>query len=50
MRPLPGRVEESGLAIPPVLEVSQIDGEWALSIQFVEGETLQSLMENTRKI
>ncbi len=39
------RVEESGLAIPPVLEVSQIDGEWALSIQFVEGETLQSLME-----
>lgn len=39
------RVEESGLSIPPVLEVSQIDGEWALSIQFVEGENLQSLME-----
>lgn len=39
------RVEESGLDIPSVLEVSQIDGEWALSIQFVEGETLQALME-----
>lgn len=39
------RVEESGLNIPSVLEVSQIDGEWALSIQFVEGETLEALME-----
>lgn len=39
------RVEESGLDIPPVLEVSQIDGEWAIAIQFVEGDTLESLME-----
>lgn len=39
------RVEESGLDIPPVLEVSQIDGEWAIAIRFVEGETLEALMK-----
>ena len=39
------RVEESGLDIPEVLEVSRIDGEWALAIQFVEGETLAEIME-----
>lgn len=39
------RVEESGLDIPKVIEVSQIDGEWAISIEFVEGATLAELME-----
>lgn len=39
------RVEESGLNIPKVLEVSQIDGEWAISIEFVEGHTLEELMK-----
>ncbi|MCD7867355.1 MAG: aminoglycoside phosphotransferase family protein [Clostridiales bacterium] len=38
------RVEESGLDIPPVLEVTQIDGEWAIAIQYVEGETLEAKM------
>ncbi|MCD8397681.1 MAG: aminoglycoside phosphotransferase family protein [Lachnospiraceae bacterium] len=40
------RVEESGLDIPPVLEVTEIDGEWALAIQYVSGETLEQKMEN----
>jgi len=40
------RVEESGLDIPPVLEVTEIDGEWALAIQYVAGETLEQKMEN----
>ncbi|MCD7812581.1 MAG: aminoglycoside phosphotransferase family protein [Lachnospiraceae bacterium] len=40
------RVEESGLDIPPVLEVTEIDGEWALAIQYVAGETLEEKMEN----
>ncbi|MCD7763515.1 MAG: aminoglycoside phosphotransferase family protein [Lachnospiraceae bacterium] len=40
------RVEESGLSIPPVLEVTRIDGEWALAIQYVAGETLEQKMEN----
>lgn len=39
------RVEESGLDIPEVLEVSQIDGEWAIAIRYVEGDTLETLME-----
>ncbi|MDC7290756.1 aminoglycoside phosphotransferase family protein [Blautia schinkii] len=39
------RVEESGLNIPKVLEVSQIDGEWAISIEFIEGRTLEELMK-----
>ena len=34
------RVEESGLDIPAVLEVSMIDGEWALKIEYVEGKTM----------
>jgi len=38
------RVEESGLNVPSVLEVSEIDGEWALAIEYVEGRTLEELM------
>ena len=41
------RVEESGLAIPPVLEVSQIDGEWALSI--LHGTVCRSAAFHARK-
>ena len=40
------RVEESGLNIPKVLEVTQIDGEWALKIEYVEGKTMEEIMEN----
>ncbi len=39
------RVEESGLDVPSVLEVSEIDGEWALAIEYIEGKTLEELME-----
>lgn len=39
------RVEESGLNVPSVLEVSEIDGEWALAIEYVEGRTLEELMK-----
>ena len=39
------RVEESGLDIPKVLEVTEIDGEWAVVIEFVEGKTLEELMK-----
>ena len=38
-------MEESGLNIPEVLEVSQIDGEWALAIKYVEGKTMEELMK-----
>ncbi len=39
------RVEETGLNIPKVLEVTVIDGKWAIVSQFIEGKTLARLME-----
>ncbi|MCI9504596.1 MAG: phosphotransferase [Clostridia bacterium] len=39
------RVEQSSLNIPKVLGVSVIDGKWSLTWEFIEGETLESLME-----
>lgn len=45
------RVEETGLAIPSISEVSHIDGRWAISMNFIEGKTLYQLMkENPDKI
>ena len=38
------RVEETGLQIPKLLEVKQIDGQWTIVTEFIEGETLESLM------
>ncbi len=39
------RVEETGLKIPKLLEVGKIDGKWAITRQFVEGETFEEIME-----
>ncbi len=39
------RVEETGLPIPSISEVSIIDGQWAITMNFIEGKTLASLME-----
>ena len=39
------RVEQSSLNIPKVLGVSVIDGKWSLTWEYIEGETLESLME-----
>lgn len=45
------RVEETGLLIPELKAVSIIDGKWAITIDYVEGKTLQELMdENPDKI
>ena len=38
------RVEESGMEIPKVLEVAEIDGGWAIVIEYAEGETMEKLM------
>ena len=38
------RVEECGLHVPKVLEVSQVDGKWALVTEYVEGKTLERLI------
>ncbi|MBP3480406.1 MAG: phosphotransferase [Clostridia bacterium] len=39
------RVEETGLDIPKVREVLTVDGKWAIVSDFIEGKTLESLME-----
>lgn len=39
------RVEETGLNIPKLLEVTKIENRWALVSEHIEGKTLESLME-----
>ncbi len=44
------RVEETGLAIPKVKEVTTIDGKWAIVSDYIPGKTLDRLMkENPEK-
>lgn len=45
------RVEETGLPIPKLLEVTKIDGKWAIVTEFINGKTLAKLMdENPEKL
>ena len=45
------RVEETGLPVPAFKSVSVIDGKWAISMEFVEGKTLDELMaENPSEV
>ena len=39
------RVEETGLNIPKIEEVTKIDGKWAIISTYIEGKTLAQLME-----
>lgn len=39
------RIEETGLNIPKVLEVTMVDGQWAIVLEYIEGKTLTKLME-----
>ena len=39
------RVEETGLNIPKVMGVEVIDGQWSLIWEYIEGETLEELMQ-----
>lgn len=40
------RVEETGLNIPKLIEVGKVDGKWAIVSEFIEGETLETLMND----
>lgn len=40
------RIEETGLNIPKILEVTTVDGKWAIVTQFIKGKTLTQLMED----
>ena len=44
------RIEETGLNIPKILEITMIEGKWAIVTEFIEGKTLAELMaENPEK-
>ncbi|MCL2499939.1 MAG: aminoglycoside phosphotransferase family protein [Defluviitaleaceae bacterium] len=38
------RVEETGILVPKILEVTKLNGCWAIISEHIEGETLSSLM------
>lgn len=38
------RVEETGLPIPSIRSVSVIDGKWAITLDYIEGKTLDTIM------
>ena len=39
------RIEETGLNIPQILEVTMVDGKWAIVSRCIKGKTLAQLME-----
>ena len=39
------RIESTGLNIPKILEVTTIDGKWAIVSEFIKGKTLAQIME-----
>ncbi len=39
------RVEETGLNIPKILEVTVIDGKWTIVSEYIKGKTLAQLMQ-----
>ena len=44
------RVEQTGLNIPKVLEVTMVNGEWAIISEYIEGDLLADLIaQNPRK-
>ncbi len=38
------RIEETSLNIPKILEVTMLDGKWAIVSEFIEGRTLSKIM------
>lgn len=45
------RVEETKLNIPKILEITKVDGKWAIVSEFIEGKTLKKLVrENPDKL
>ena len=44
------RIEETGLNIPKIIEVTMVEGKWAIVSEYIKGKTLQQLMdEDTEK-
>ena len=43
------RIEETGLNIPKISEVTMVEGKWAIVSEFIEGKTLAQLMEENKE-
>ena len=44
------RIEETGLNLPAILEVTMVDGKWAIVSEYIKGKTLAQMMqENPEK-
>lgn len=43
------RIEETGLNIPKILEVTMIEGRWAIVSEYIKGKTLAQLMEENEE-
>lgn len=44
------RIEETGLNVPKLIDVEQMDGKWAIVLEYIDGKTLEQLMaENPEK-
>lgn len=39
------RIEETGLNIPKIVEITTVEGKWAIVSEFIKGKTLQQLMD-----
>ena len=39
------RIEETGLNIPKIVEITMVEGKWAIVSEFIKGKTLQQLMD-----
>lgn len=39
------RVEETGLNIPKIIEVSILDGKWSITMDYIQGKTLYDLIQ-----
>ncbi len=39
------RIEETGLHIPKILEVTMVEGQWAIVSEYIKGKTMAQLME-----
>ena len=43
------RIEETGRNIPKILEVTMIEGRWAIVSEYIKGRPLLSLWKRTKK-
>ena len=46
---LTAQIEETGLEIPKVKGVTQIDEKWAIEIEYKDGKTLEEMMNSDKK-